>query len=133
MFAFSLCHPAANAARSVVVRFASAAAAVCLAGCASGNATYPTTPAYVAQGPSVQMESDGIPVQAAPSARIRQLPDDPSQPFSPNYGGENPASTVPAQPTVKAANDKPASTFPIPQDLPAGFRKQLVAAVDAEG
>ncbi len=35
----------------------------------------------------VEIEDDGLPVQSPPPARIREEPDDPSEPFSPNYGG----------------------------------------------
>jgi hypothetical protein len=42
------------------------------------------------------MEADGLPAQTAPPARIRQEPDDPSEPFSPNYGGPR-ANPAPAQ------------------------------------
>jgi hypothetical protein len=34
----------------------------------------------------VEIEDDGLPAQAAPSAGIRHLPDDPRAPWSPNYG-----------------------------------------------
>jgi hypothetical protein len=79
------------------------------------------------------MESDGIPVQAAPLARIRQLPDDASQPFSPNYGGDNPASKIPSQATVRASNDAPPRKPVIPDDLPPAFRTQILATVNAAG
>jgi hypothetical protein len=127
------------AAKSVRAMFASCcagAAALSAGGCANTNTSYSAnaaSTAYVAQGPAVQMESDGLPVQAAPAAAIRQLPDDPSQPFSPNYGGDNPASTIPSRLTVKAANDVLPVRPDIPYDLPPTFRRQLVAAVDAAG
>ena len=37
------------------------------------------------------MEDDGLPVQVSPRAGIRQTPDDPSEPFSRNYGPKLPA------------------------------------------
>jgi len=36
---------------------------------------------------TVEVENDGMPVQAAPRAGIRQVPDDPREPWSRNYGG----------------------------------------------
>ncbi|HML27596.1 MAG TPA: adhesin [Hyphomicrobium sp.] len=137
MSAFSFHCPAAKSVRALFASCCAGAAALSAGGCANTNASYNSASAapvaYVAQGPSVQMESDGLPVQAAPAATIRQLPDDPSQPFSPNYGGSNPASTIPSLPTVKAANDVPPVKPDIPYDLPPTFRRQLVAAVDAAG
>jgi hypothetical protein len=118
--------------------FLAVAAVGLLAGaCANANTTSAANAVYVAQAPAVQVESDGLPVQAAPSALIRQMPDDPSQPFSPNYGGANPARAIPSVPTVKPLNDavpaKAAMSTPIPTDLPPTFRRQLVAATDASG
>jgi hypothetical protein len=34
-------------------------------------------------------EADGLPAQVHPAADIRQLPDDPAQPFRPNYGSND--------------------------------------------
>jgi len=57
------------------------AAALVAAGCASSS------------GPEVArletrsvLEADGLPAQVHPAADIRQLPDDPSEPFSHQYG-----------------------------------------------
>jgi hypothetical protein len=96
-----------------------------VAGCAADNNPYygsASPPAYVAQGSAAQMEADGLPSQAAPPVRIRQMPDDPSQPYSRNFGG-----------TVRASNDAASPKPPIPDDLPPAFRRQLAAAVDAAG
>jgi hypothetical protein len=135
MFAFSAgCRPF-EAVRVAIAPVMIAAAALNVAGCAANHGTSyaDATPAYVAQGPAVQMETDGLPSQAAPPVRIRQMPDDPSQPYSRNYGGPNPAGTVPASPAVKASNDAGSPKSPIPDDLPPAFRRQLAAAVDAAG
>jgi hypothetical protein len=43
------------------------------------------SPTVVAAAP-VELEDDGLPAQSAPPVRIRMAPDDPSQPWSPNYG-----------------------------------------------
>jgi hypothetical protein len=125
-----------KAARVVIASLMVAAAALDVGGCAADNNPYygsVSPPTYVAQGPAAQTEADGLQSQAAPSARIRQMPDDPSQPYSRNYGGPNPAGTVPTSPTVKASNDAASPKPPIPDDLPPAFRRQLAAAVDAAG
>lgn len=112
------------------------AAALLSAGCANTKASYSSAgvpAAYVAQGPSLPVESDGLPVQAPPSSMIRQMPDDPAQPYSPNYGGANPASTVPSRSTIKASNEAMPARDTIPADLPPAFRRQLAAALDAAG
>jgi hypothetical protein len=57
------------------------AAALALAGCAGS----PGPQAAQVGGPAV-VEADGLPAQVHPAADIRQLPDDPSEPFSANYG-----------------------------------------------
>lgn len=136
MFAFSVgCRPF-RAVRVAIAPMMVAAAALSVAGCAADNNPYygsASPPAYVAQGPAAQMEADGLPSQAAPPVRIRQMPDDPSQPYSRNYGGPNPAGTVPASPTVRASNDAASPKPPIPDDLPPAFRRRLAAAVDAAG
>jgi hypothetical protein len=55
------------------------AAALALAGCAS-------SPGPQAVGGPPVLEADGLPAQVHPAADIRQLPDDPTEPFSANYG-----------------------------------------------
>jgi hypothetical protein len=47
----------------------------------SGDEPRPTPPVQ-----KVDLEDDGLPAQTAPSFRVRQAADDPSQPWSPNYG-----------------------------------------------
>jgi hypothetical protein len=37
-------------------------------------------------GPPVEIEDDGIETQRPPLVRAQKLPDDPTQPYSPNYG-----------------------------------------------
>jgi hypothetical protein len=135
MFAFVIYRRRAKAVRTGFAFFV-AGTAVLGGGCANTGTRYaasPTPAAYVAQGPSVPTESDGLPAQAPPPSTIRRLPDDPTQPYSPNYGGANPASTIPSQPTVKASNDVAPVRASIPGDLPPIFRRQLAAAVDAAG
>ena len=75
---------------SLVAMMCVAAPSILLVGCASDK-----TPSYV-QGPSpqqmaaarkVEMEDDGQPVQAPPARAVRPEEDDPTQPWSPHYGG----------------------------------------------
>ena len=40
-----------------------------------------------AQATKLDLEEDGLPAQLAPPRRAQPLPDDPSEPWSPNYGG----------------------------------------------
>jgi hypothetical protein len=73
------------------------------------------------------MEDDGLPSQAPPSANIRQLPDDPSEPYSRNYGGPNPAA-IERKPVDKSAAAPLPTQAAIPADLPPAFRRQLAMA-----
>lgn len=68
------------------------------------------------------LEDDGIEAQVPPSPTIRLAPDDPNEPFSPNYGQP---SAAPA-----AAPAKPASQPP-PPPLGRPPRSKL-AAVDVD-
>jgi len=132
MFAFLIGRWPVKAVRGAVGIMLIAATAVCEAGCAADNyAHYANSPAvagYVAEARRVEMEDDGLPSQAPPWARISQMPDDPSEPYSRNYGGENPAARIesPGRVPGQAAGSKPV----IPADLPADFRRQLAAAID---
>ena len=70
--------------------------ALLLAGCASKPPT--ASPAGVntsVQTAKVEIEDDGLPAQVAPRYR-RSSPDDPSQPWSPNYGGPSDVVVLPA-------------------------------------
>jgi hypothetical protein len=67
-------------------------AALALAGCAS----LPAPQAAQVGGPPV-LEADGLPAQVHPVADIRQLPDDPTEPFSANYGALARLSSGPGQ------------------------------------
>lgn len=46
--------------------------------------------------PLVEIEGDGLEGQRAPRRRAEQAPDDPSEPYSPNYGSAPPAAEAPA-------------------------------------
>ena len=83
------------------------AAALLAAGCTAA----PGSEATRMQTRSV-LEADGLPAQAHPAADIRQLPDDPSQPFSARYGsapapvlarGATPAPSLDAEAIIAAA------------------------------
>jgi hypothetical protein len=67
----------------------SAICALGLSGCAGSEAAPTPTPAG-----RFALEPDGLPSQVHPPAYIRTLPDDPSEPFSANYGAPMPASYI---------------------------------------
>ena len=60
--------------------------AVALAGCATSSAGEPSATRSYAGAARLEIADDGLPAQIAPSAAIRNAPDDPRQPFSRNYG-----------------------------------------------
>jgi hypothetical protein len=64
------------------------ACATSSAGTRERSAHVSASPRYVAvsSGYSVEMEDDGIPVQSPPLASRPRMPDDPREPYSPNYG-----------------------------------------------
>jgi len=79
--------------------------------CASSHASYDSPSNIGAQNQAqvaislpekVDLEDDGLAVQAPPRIRKYQEPDDPSEPFSPNYGpapkANEPAQKEPAAP-----------------------------------
>ena len=79
-------------------------AGLVVSACASSHASYddrsnvgmrPPPQIAVAAGPKVELEADGLAVQAPPRVRKQAEPDDPSEPFSPNYGPA-PHSSEPA-------------------------------------
>ena len=120
----------AVAARAVVARVASAAMLATLAGCASNQ----TTSSAQQVGANVrvaqvvtEVEDDGLPAQVPPTQRVRQMPDDPSQPFSRNYGGPNPSAS--AAPLAEPASEPEKPNPKIPDDLPPAFRQKLAAAM----
>lgn len=132
MFAFARGRSPATVARAAIVPLLFVAASLGEAGCASDhNAQYANAPAVAAYSQQVasqvQVEHDGLPSQTAPPAHIRQMPDDPSEPFSRNYGGPNPAAVEPKEMSNGAS--KTAALKPeIPPDLPPAFRTKLAQA-----
>lgn len=83
---------AASAVRVLLLLLTTAA----LAGCATSQARTYDPPTRVSASaryegppngaPAVEMEDDGLPVQPPPVARRDREPDDPTEPYSPNYG-----------------------------------------------
>lgn len=132
MYAFAAGRSPAGVARAAIVPLLIAAAALGEAGCATDNNAYysgaPANVTYVRQASAAtEMEDDGLPSQAPPSANIRQLPDDPSEPYSRNYGGPNPAA-IERKPVDKSAAAPLPAQAAIPADLPPAFRRQLAMA-----
>lgn len=101
-----------------------ALSALLAAGCGhTQKYTYPgsyvgatVTPAVQQQQARVEMEGDGMPPQAPPRAGLRQMPDDPTQPWSPNYGGpaSPPLRKVSAAPSGPAQGGPATAFVPIP-------------------
>ncbi len=130
MFAF-------QAGAKPALMFCALAALLGLAGCSSAQSNSYTAenvpvapPQAVAQAADVEIEDDGLPAQTPPPDRIRQLADDPSEPYSRNYGGANPSSiradeTNDGEPSGKTPEQRPA----VPHDLPPDFRRKLVSAL----
>ncbi len=99
---------------------------VALAGCASkGAPNYAGAATYDAGAPrsvterqwKVEIEDDGKPAQAPPARRMRPEEDDPSQPWSPNYGRKNPQPIAP-QPG-------PSQVRPWPKPVEAAHRSSM--------
>lgn len=107
-------------------------------------------PQQVAAAPPIDLEDDGLPAQTPPRLRRPQSADDPSEPFSPNYG-RSPAvhdtvdndgdqgSQIESAPRktakqVSKRSDAHASlampTPALPNDLPPAFKARLVATLD---
>lgn len=131
MFAFS------SGAKPVIPALA-LAALLSLAGCASqGGSQYTAqntavAPRVMAQAARVDMEDDGMPAQTPPTSRIHQLPDEPDEPYSRSYGGDNPAKVgagESAGAVAKVSGWTPALVPKVPDDLPPAFRQKLANAL----
>jgi hypothetical protein len=57
-----------------------------LGGCATSSAGETASLRSQVQAERAETEDDGLPAQVAPTSAIRRTPDDPSEPFSRNYG-----------------------------------------------
>lgn len=69
----------------------------------------------VAAPPRIVLEDDGLPAQHPPRMRRGAAPDDPSEPFSPNYGPS--PQNAPTQPRVKEAHARLSVRKPIDPDF----------------
>ena len=87
-----------------------------VAGCASDKPSHvsgPMAQTAAAQPAKIELEDDGAPVQPPPARATRPEEDDPSQPWSPNYGG---AASVPQPaPNPRLPRQVDASTADGPQ------------------
>jgi hypothetical protein len=129
MFAFACDRAVIQAVRALAFPALMALGCAPLAGCADNQAAYAAAtpdPAVYVPHVAVEMEGDGLPSQPAPSARVLQLPDDPSEPYSRNYGGPNPAAKIPN--TVPPNSSADAS--PIPAPIPEDVRRRIAVASD---
>jgi hypothetical protein len=96
--------------------------AVAFGGCASQAPQYSSphkamSSTRLAVAPMViEIEDDGLPAQTPPPVRVRMMPDDPSEPFSPNYGRQ-PVARTPAESPLRTE-----AYAALPDDLPAAFR-----------
>ena len=117
-------------------------ATVIVAGCASKQASH-QPPSHVA-GPSVppgymkvEIEEDGLPAQLAPR-NPRPMPDDPREPWSPNYGRAAPAkvaeSTAPAgaPPSPRVETAPPVRARPQPTRVSSVDEDEIIRRAIAE-
>ena len=125
--------PPARDYRAFFARAAVAAVLAAMGGCASNSSQtasgYPPSDMHVAQA-AVEMEADGLPAQTPPPAGIRHAPDDPTEPYSRNYGGGNPSVSAAPDDTGDAPKRTP--EHQLPNDLPPVFRQKLVTALAQE-
>jgi hypothetical protein len=115
-----------------LVHVAAAAMLAALGGCAStpadSSAHVSANALRVAQSTQVtDVEDDGLPAQTPPAVRPGQATDDPSEPYSRNYGGANPSAS--AAPLLPGPIDDHAPKQQLPKDLPPAFRQKLLAAL----
>jgi hypothetical protein len=100
VFVMLLLRLGAKPARRVGILLA-LGASVLAAGCASSsntqNRTYAQASVAAYPGKQPAVEDDGMPSQLPPARRTTKEPDDPREPFSPNYGkvSFNPGDSMP--------------------------------------
>jgi hypothetical protein len=119
-------------ARATVLALVASLAAGCAA---TQKPNYVQGPRSVAADPmwtvKVEIEEDGKPGQLPPVRRAKPLEDDPTQPWSPNYGRTPPApaaaTEAPTPPPVRA--QRSAAWWPF---APAGMSDRQADAVVAE-
>lgn len=130
MFAFSVGSQAPKLCCAALVRSTASIALLALAGCASNSDRYASygqhQPTQVAHAVAVEVEDDGLPSQAPPPVRIRDIPDDPSEPFSKNYGGTNPSGVPEIYENVTTPPEEAPDV--VRSDLPVVVRQKVAAA-----
>ncbi len=99
--------PAKGRFVGVHARLAALVCALALGACSSAGPTTQSlnwfasaetaadVPPPAVAGPAVEVEGDGLEGQRPPRRRASQMPDDPREPFSPNYGSM-PTADLPA-------------------------------------
>lgn len=85
-----------SAARVLVLGLAGVALGGCAATRSPQYAGAPVPRPVNEQQWKVEIEDDGKPAQAPPARRMRPEEDDPTQPWSPNYGRKSPLPVPPA-------------------------------------
>ncbi len=90
---------------AVLVRVVAPVCLLLLAGCASRQASHQVSPQWRVKAPDTrvasyrrealaEVEDERVDPQAPPPRRLRSEPDDPTEPFSPNYGSVRQWSNV---------------------------------------
>jgi hypothetical protein len=135
MFALPTGPSPAKKTSACYVHVAAAVALAALGGCASApadsSAHVSASALRVAQSTQVtDIEDDGLPAQTPPAVRPEHASDDPSEPYSRNYGGSNPSATM--GPLLPGPIDDHAPKQQLPKDLPLAFRQKLIAALADE-
>jgi hypothetical protein len=118
-----------------LVHVAAAVMIAALGGCAStpadSSAHVTANALRVAQSTQVtDVEDDGLPAQTPPAVSSAHVTDDPSEPYSRNYGGANPSAS--AGPLLPGPIDDREPKQQLPKDLPPAFRQKLLAALADE-
>ena len=130
--------------RHNLVPCAAVAAAFALSACAATSTGYQTSSYSAVGGPQAmpvamprtvkpspaELEADGLPVQSAPLRRQLREDDDPTEPYSPNYG------PIPYKPRNQPVEPPYPAPLPISAEAPAGegriIRSRSLSAVEAE-
>ncbi len=107
-------------------------AALVLTGCAQNGAEkynsysslLPKKPVPAAVQTNIKIEADGLPAQHPPRTHQHATIDDPSEPFSPNYGDPLPALKTAVRPTQAGQ--------PLPRQLNFREAKVIIARAVAE-
>lgn len=108
-------------------------AVAALAGCANSKSTAQYAAVAPAAVAASEIEDDGLPAQSPPPAGIRELPDDPNEPFSPNYGDPHPpaADRYEHYEQLPPAASPPDAPAPVPSTPATTFRNKVAEAHDA--